>query len=226
MKKALLLVSVLMMSVTAFAQRRGDFEWGGFSRYKEANEEMTSSPKVVFMGDSITEFWFSSDPDFFNDNNFVGRGIGGQCSTQMLCRFQSDVIALKPKVVVINAGTNDIAGNNGKILHKDVVAQIKSMCELARMHGITPVVTSVLPCDRFFWNKEAKPAQDIIALNKLIRKYALSAGLIYVDYHSEMSLSDGSLPAEYSEDGCHPLLAGYKKMEEIVLPYINKALAL
>ena len=226
MKKALLLVSVLLMSVTAFAQNRENYDWGKFDRYKAANEGLKSSPKVVFMGDSITEYWYTLDPDFFNDNDFAGRGISGQCSTQMLSRFQNDVIALNPKVVIINAGTNDIAENNGKIQHKDVVAQIKSMCELARLHGITPVVTSVLPCDRFFWRKEVKPAQDIIALNKLIKEYALSAGLIYVDYHSELSQSDGSLPAEYSEDGCHPILPGYKKMEEIILPYINKALAL
>ena len=227
MKKILITVVLALMTLQAFAQGgfdRSTYDWGKFGYYEAANQALTQAPDVVFMGDSITEFWFRQHPDFFTSNNFAGRGISGQCSTQMLCRFQRDVVALNPKVVVINCGTNDIAGNNGKISHSDVVDIIKSMCDIAKSHGITPVLTSVLPCNHFFWNPEARPAEDIMALNILIREYADVQGLLYVDYHSAMTDATGALPKIYSEDGCHPVSAGYDKVEEIILPFIRKAL--
>ena len=229
MKKILITVVLALMTLQAFAQGgfdRRTYDWGKFGYYEAANQALAQAPDVVFLGDSITEYWFREHPDFFTSNNFAGRGISGQCSTQMLCRFRRDVIALNPKVVVINCGTNDIARNNGPILPGDIVDAIRSMCELAKLHGITPVLTSVLPCNRFFWNPEARPAEDIMALNILIREYADGAGLIYVDYHSEMKDDSGALPEVYSADGCHPVSAGYDKMEEIILPFIRKALAL
>lgn len=217
--------AALVLCTSVHAQDRNR-DWGKFNRYAGANAALEASPKVVFMGDSITEYWYGMDPAFFDENGFAGRGISGQTAEQMLCRFQKDVIALHPKVVVINAGTNDVAGNNGKIAHEDVVDVIKSMCELARFHGITPVLTSVLPCNFFFWYQDIRPAQDIIHLNSLIKEYATRAGIIYVDYHSIMREEDGSLPKKYSDDGCHPTVQGYKVMEETILPYIDKALAL
>lgn len=229
MKRIALTIIMSLLTVASFAQnnnRGKDYDWANFTKYEAANAEVTTNPVVVFMGDSITEYWVSQDPDFFISNNFIGRGISGQVTMQMLSRFQRDVIELHPKVVVINSGTNDIAKNNGNIKPENVVSGIQSMCELARMHGITPVIASVLPCNRFFWNQEARPAQDIIALNKLIKAYADAAGIMYVDYHTEMRAADGSLPEVYTQDGCHPIIAGYKKMESIVLPYIQKALAL
>lgn len=227
MKRILITVTLIMMTLIAGAQNNDkNRDWAKFSRYAEDNAAVTVAPKVVFMGDSITEFWVNLDPDFFTSNNFIGRGISGQTSQHMLSRFQQDVIDLHPQVVVISAGTNDVAQNNGSILHENIVSQIKSMVELARFNGITPVVASVTPCNRFFWMPEAGPAQDIIALNKLIKAYTESAGVIYVDYHSEMMEPDGSLPQKYSTDGCHPVLEGYKKMETIVLPCIQKALEL
>ncbi len=220
---------MVLASSTLFAQgprNRAGYDWAGFNRYAAANDSLTVSPKVVFIGDSITDFWADMRPEFFSSNDFLGRGIGAQSTANMLCRFQQDCIDLHPKVVVLLCGTNDVAQNNGVISKENVVAEIKSMCELARVHGIVPVVCSVLPCNRFYWREDMKPGQDIIELNKLLREYATTAGIIYCDYHSEMTLPDGSLPLEYSEDGCHPIAKGYEKMEEIVLPYIQKALAL
>lgn len=223
MKRFAISILFALAAMTCFAQNKNT-DWAHFKTYAAQNAALTTDPLVVFMGDSITEMWVSKDADFFTSHNFLGRGISGQTSEHMLCRFQNDVIALHPKVVVINAGTNDVARNNGEILPENVVAQIKSMVELARMHGITPVIASVLPCNRFFWAPDARPAQEIIALNKLIKTYADAAGIIYVDYHSAMRAEDGSLPAKYSDDGCHPILEGYKVMESIILPYIEKAL--
>lgn len=223
MKKFAISIILALVAITGFAQNKNT-DWARFRTYADKNAALAVEPLAVFMGDSITEMWAGMDPDFFTSHNFAGRGISGQTSEHMLCRFQNDVIKLHPKVVVINAGTNDIARNNGDILPENIVAQIKSMAELARMHGITPVIASVLPCNRFFWAPDARPAQEIIALNKLIKTYADAAGIIYVDYHSAMRAEDGSLPAKYSDDGCHPILEGYKVMESIILPYIDKAL--
>lgn len=225
-KYTLTLICLLACTVCMAQFPDKNLDWASFNTYAEANAAVTTSPDVVFMGDSITEFWVKQDPDFFSSHNFLGRGISSQTSEHMLCRFQRDVIELHPKVVVINAGTNDVAHNNGAMLPENTVTQIKSMVELARMHGITPVIASVMPSNKFFWMPDARPAQDIIALNKLIRDYADAAGVIYVDYHSAMSAEDGSLPEKYSADGCHPILAGYKVMESIILPYIEKALKL
>lgn len=226
MKKTLLILALITGQLISNAQNfdRKTMDWARFGFYQEANTAVTEAPRVVFMGDSITEFWYQFDPEFFTTNNFAGRGIGGQCAAHMLCRFQKDVVDLHPKVVVINAGTNDVARNNGYVAPENVVSQIKSMCDIAIANGIVPVVASILPCNRFYWNPEARPAQEIIELNRLIKAYADEAGIIYADYHTPMRSEDGSLPAVYSEDGCHPVIAGYKKMEEIIMPYINKAL--
>ncbi len=200
-------------------------DWAGFNRYAAANAEVTESPLVVFMGDSITDFWVNIRPGFFTGHNYVGRGISGQTVEHMLARFKPDVIDLHPKAVAILAGVNNIAGNNGAISMENIVGCIASMCDIAKANGIVPLLCSVLPCDRFFWNPEAKPAQDIIRLNALLKEYAGKAGVRYVDYHSQMGLPDGSLPKEYSEDGCHPVAAGYARMEEIIVPEIEQALA-
>ena len=228
MKRIIFLLVLIAGQISCFAQPGGfdrkNMDWARYSFYQEANAAVTTAPKVVFMGDSITEFWAQFDPDFFTNNNFLGRGIGGQCAAHMLCRFVRDVVDLKPQVVVINAGTNDVARNNGYVAPENVVSQIKSMCDIAIANGIVPIVASILPCNKFYWNPEARPAQEIIELNALLKEYTDKAGIIYADYHTPMRMEDGSLPTEYSEDGCHPVIAGYKKMEEIIMPYIEMAL--
>ena len=132
---------VVISALTAYAQPQiGD--WAKFGRYEEANKEVSVRPKAVFMGDSITDFWVENDPDFFTDNNFIGRGISGQASAHMLVRFRRDVIDHHPKYVVILAGTNDVAKNLGVISHENTLGNIISMCELARANKIRPIICS------------------------------------------------------------------------------------
>lgn len=201
-------------------------DWGGFDVYADANAKVTTAPLVVFMGDSITENWYKMDQDFFTENNYIGRGISGQTSSKMLARFERDVIELGPKVVVISAGTNDVAKNNGRITLDNVVTQIKSMVDLARQNDIIPIVVSVPPCDYFFWRREVEhPACTIIELNEKIKAYTEKAGVMYVDYFTSMAAEDGSMKKEYSNDGCHPVIEGYKVMEGIITPAIKRALA-
>ena len=216
MRKYLLLIAFWTISVIGFAQDVPK-DWAKFYRYSEANENVTKRPKAIFMGDSITDNWAKKDGDFFNDNNFVGRGISGQVTSQMLVRFRKDVIELSPKYVVILAGTNDIAMNNGLISHENILGNIISMCELAKCHKIKPILCSVLPADRYSWRKELKPAEEIIRLNQMIKEYAKSVKIPYVDYHSALVNENGGLPIEYAADGVHPNLECYKIMEEIIL---------
>lgn len=212
MKRMMIFVSFLLCGMVADAQ-----DWAKFDRYSEANKEVSVSPKVVFMGDSITDFWVDNDPDFFTENNYVGRGISGQTTSHMLVRFRRDVIDLSPKYVVILAGTNDIARNNGEISLENVVGNIASMCELARANGIRPVICSVLPATSFYWRPEVKPAQDIVLLNEMLREYADSERIRFVDYHSALKDENDGLPLKYAKDGVHPDLACYKIMEEMIL---------
>lgn len=221
----------IFVSAAAFAQpNRQNYmleqDWAGFDKYAEANANVHQSPLVVFMGDSITEYWVDQDPGFFTDNNYIGRGISGQTSSKMLARFYRDVVELGPKVVVISCGTNDVAKNNGRITLDNVVTQIQSMVDIARQNDIIPVVVSVPPCDFFFWRREVEhPAGTIIELNRKIKEYTDKEGIIYVDYHSAMAAEDGSMNPEYSKDGCHPVIEGYKVMEKLIVPAINRALA-
>ncbi len=205
---------LLFVSTTVFAQQK---DWAKFDRYAAANDTVSVRPKAVFMGDSITDNWAKKDGAFFSDNNFVGRGISGQVTSQMLVRFRQDVINLNPKYVVILAGTNDIALNNGPISLDNVLGNIISMCELAKLHKIKPILCSVLPAEQFRWRKELQPAEDIIKLNEMIREYAKSEKIPYVDYHSALTNDKGGLPEQYSGDGVHPNIDCYKVMEEIIL---------
>lgn len=220
MKKTLLTIIMVMAAVMAYAQPQiGD--WAKFNRYHDANKAVTTAPRAVFMGDSITDSWADADPEFFTSNNFLGRGISGQTTSHMLVRFRRDVVDHKPEYVVILAGTNDIAKNLGDISHENSLGNIISMCEIARANDIKPIICSVLPCDRFFWRPEVTgQAEEIVAFNKLLKEYAKSADIPYVDYHSKMKNSSNGLPKEYAEDGCHPTKAGYEVMKEIILKYL------
>ena len=219
--KKILLISLLLATMTTLAQPK---DWAQFSRYESQNESLATRPTVVFLGDSITDCWVDTVPAFFADNNFVGRGISGQVSSQMLVRFQEDVINLHPKVVVICCGTNDIALNNGYIAHEHILQNIQSMCELARFHRIKPIVCSVLPAKAFKWRPELKPANDIIRLNEMIKSYAQANKIPYVDYHSALVDAEGGLPLEYSIDGVHPNANGYAVMEAVIIPILKKYL--
>jgi len=197
---------------------RNDWAWLG--RYAADNEALVRDPnnahRVVFMGNSITEGWMQKNPDFFNGNHYINRGIGGQTTPQMLVRFRQDVVNLHPSTVVILAGTNDIAENTGPSKIEDVAGNIISMTELAQTHGIRVILCSVLPALSFPWHPGIEPAPSIIALNKLLKDYAEQNGLDYVDYYSSLVDVDSGLKKAFSEDGVHPNLAGYQVMEPLV----------
>lgn len=211
---ALIFVALVSVSVS-YAQ-----DWAKFGRYEEANGNIAVRPRAVFMGDSITDAWARKDADFFSDNNYVGRGISGQTTSHMLVRFRRDVIDLNPKFVVILAGTNDIARNNGDITLENIMGNIISMCELAKANGIRPVLCSVLPAAAYSWRPELKPADDIIRLNAMIRDYADDNRISYVDYHSVLKDEADGLPDVYAADGVHPNMDCYRIMEEIVMRYL------
>lgn len=203
-------------------------QWGNYSRYAQENsslrKENIAGSRVVFIGNSITEGWVSKHPDFFKSNGYIGRGISGQTSYQFLLRFREDVINLSPKVVVINAATNDIAENTGPYNEDYTFGNIVSMVELAQANHIKVILTTTLPAAAFGWNPAIKDGtRKIKALNERIKNYALMKQIPFADYYSQMvDKSDSSLMSEYSEDGVHPNLAGYKVMEAVIKPIIDK----
>lgn len=219
MKKWWMVAACMLVATSLFAQQK---DWAFFGRYEAANKALTKAPDVVFMGNSITEGWWNNDSTFFKSRNYVGRGISGQTSSQMLVRFRADVINLKPKAVAILAGTNDIAQNNGYISLENVLGNIISMAELAKAHKIKVYLCSVLPACEFGWRKGLEPASKIIALNKMIKEYADKNKLTYVDYYSKLADEGGCLPGKYSKDGVHPTLDGYKVMEEVISAALKK----
>lgn len=191
-------------------------DWANFGRYKEANAAVQQPVKAVFMGNSITDGWPAADPDFFTKNGYVGRGIGGQVSAQMLMRFRQDVINLKPQAVVILAGTNDLAHNDYAVTPEQTFDNVVSMVQLAQANGIKVILCSTLPAYQFGWRPELKPAEDIKAFNKKVKAYADAHDILYVDYHSAMKDERDGLPEKNSKDGVHPTLEGYKVMEKLV----------
>lgn len=197
-------------------------DWANFQRYADANLTVNKSVKAVFMGNSITDNWAKQHPSFFTDNNFVGRGISGQTTHQMLVRFRADVINLNPKVVVILAGTNDIARNNGYISHEHILQNIQSMCELALYHKIKPILCSILPAYQYRWNKTIDAVPEIKAMNELLKAYADKNKIPYVDYYTLLVDERGGLPADLAPDGVHPNLKAYEMMELEVLKVIRK----
>lgn len=225
---ATLLVAFGWVSTICFSYAQ---DWGGLQTFAAANaalaEPAAGQPRVVLMGDSITEEWLRLRPDFFSSNGYVGRGISGQVSAQMLVRFRQDVIDLHPAVVVINAGTNDVAENQGPYSEDFAFGNIVSMTELARANGIAVVLTSVLPAAKFSWRPAITDAADkIAALNVRIKAYAEEQGIPYVDYYAPMVVADSSraLNPAYSKDGVHPVVAGYQVMEPLVCEAIGIAL--
>ena len=220
MKRIITLIAGAMLLLPAIASAQDD--WAQFKRYAEDNSKVTVQPKAVFMGDSITDGWPGADKDFFADNNFVGRGISGQTTSHMVVRFRQDVVDLAPKYVVILAGTNDIALNNGYIALEDVCGNIISMCEIAKANKIKPVICSVLPCKKYGWRPQVTDAgEQIVKLNALLQDYAKKNKIPYVDYHSAMKDSENGLPVSLAKDGCHPTPEGYDIMEEIVLKVLK-----
>ena len=217
----------LLLSVEAMADNR---DFAGIGRYAEANKSLSVPAKgekrVVFLGNSITDFWINHSPEFFESNNYIDRGISGQTSYQFLLRFREDVINLKPALVVINADTNDVAENTCPFNLDVTFGNIVSMVELAKANEIKVVLASVLPASVFSWNRNITDVADkIAALNDRIKTYAAENHIPYVDYYSAMvSGPERSLDPRYTKDGVHPIKEGYKVMESLVHPVIQKAL--
>jgi lysophospholipase L1-like esterase len=205
-------------------------DWPWLARFKEADLALTPSAagenRVVFMGDSITQGWPIEGPTgSFPGKPYINRGISGQTTPQMLLRFRQDVIDLKPAVVVILAGTNDIAGNTGPMTLEETENNLASMAELASAHHIRVVLCSVTPAFDFPWRPGQTPAPKILALNAWIKAYAAQNGHVYVDYYAAMKDARGGLPSNLSKDGVHPLPAGYAIMAPLAEAGIEKALA-
>lgn len=220
-----ILVVIMMFWNLLNGNATAPVDWANRARYAQANKELINQGKpvgIVMMGNSITEYWEELHPQFFKGNGLVGRGISGQVSSQMLARFREDVINLKPRVVVINCGTNDIAENNGPYDEDITMDNIMSMTELAIANDITVVLSSVLPCDSFCWNPSVKDVTlKIHALNERISAYAASRGLTYINYHDGMATGNGALNPSYTEDGVHPNSTGYYVMEKILTGAID-----
>jgi len=200
-------------------------DWADLARYRDANRAIVhiDPRRVVFIGDSITEGW--TNQPFIRDNpHFVGRGISGQTAPQALVRFRSDVVFLRPAVVHIMAGINDVAQNTGPETEDEMFGYIVSMVELARANRIKVIIASVTPAADFPWHPGLNPAPTIKALNARIKAYATSHGLIYVDYWSVLATPDGGLNRKYSEDGVHPNAAGYEAMKPVARLAIARAM--
>ncbi len=204
-------------------------DFGGLAKYEEADLALRlpaeGENRVVFMGDSITEGWhFDGMGGYFRGKPYINRGISGQTTPQMLVRFRQDVIALKPRVVVILAGINDIAGNTGPMTLEQTEDNLASMADLAAANHIRVVLCSVMPAFDFPWMPGMAPAGKVVALNAWIKAYAARKGYVYVDYHSAMKDDRDGLPPTLSKDGVHPLPAGYAIMTPLVEAGIAKAL--
>lgn len=222
MKRIVLFSLALFASIPLFGQPS---DWAQYGRYEKQNAALAGKPiEAVFMGNSIIDNWIAADPAFFEKNGFEDRGISGQTTSQMLARLRRDVLELRPRAMVLLAGINDIAQNNGPITIENSFGNIVSMCELATCHGIRVVLCSLLPCDRCSWRPEIRPAGKVVALNSLLKEYAAANGMVYVDYHAAFDNGRGGLPESFSSDGCHPTPEGYTRMEPMVVKAIAEAL--
>ena len=206
-----------------------NLDWPNLSRYQDENRSVRLPEKgkqrVVFMGDSITEELSNLYPDYFDTKGYINRGIGGQTTPQMLIRFKPDVIDLEPDIVVILAGTNDIAGNTGPSNVKMITDNIFSMAELARAHQIKVVLSSILPVFEYEWAKEKKDVPATIdSVNDELKKYVNDHGLVYLDYFSPMVDERKGLNKDYTYDGVHPNQDGYILMSSLAEKVLSRLL--
>jgi len=213
-------ISKAILATYNFVLIKKNFEsnsdWANLKRFEDDNKK-TAMPtanenRIVFMGNSITEGWSRLNPDFWKGKPYINRGISGQTTPQMLLRFKQDVIDLKPKVVVILAGINDIAGNTGPMTLEQTRDNIIAMAQLAKANGIKVILSSVIPAFDFPWRPGMEPAEKVVALNKMIKSYCDKNKITYLDYHSAMKDERNGLKSELGYDGVHPNLEGYKIM--------------
>lgn len=203
-------------------------DWAYLARYKDDNARIgdpaPDEDRVVFYGNSITDYWINVMPEFFTGRPYIDRGIGGQTTPQMLVRFRQDVINLKPKVVVILAGINDIAGATGPSTLEMIEGNIQSMVELAKGNNIRVVLSSVLPCDSIMIRPDLHPADSVVQLNAWLKNYAGESQCIYLDYFPPLASNKNGMKKEYTYDGVHPNKAGYQVMAPLAEEAVKKAL--
>ena len=203
-------------------------DWPYLKKYQKENASLeiveSGQKRIVFMGDSITEFWSALCPDFFVGKPYINRGISGQTTPQMLIRFRADAIDLQPSIVVLLAGANDIAGNTGPSTLEMILNNIISMAELAKANQIKMILCSLLPAYDFPWKTGSFPAEKIVTFNTMLKEYADENEILYLDYYTAMVDERKGLKANYAEDGVHPNKAGYEVMGPIVEKGINKIL--
>jgi len=220
------LVALTIAFACARAQAKERTDWANLARYRSENAALApaTASRVVFMGNSITESWAPLFPKLFPGREYIGRGISGQTTPQMLVRFRQDVVALKPKVVLILAGTNDIAGNTGPSTVEMIEDNLASMAEIASANGIRVILASVLPVDDYPWRRGLDPAPKILALNAWMKQYAVTHGAVFLDFHSAMQNERHGLQSALTYDGVHPNEAGYRLMAPLAEKAIAEAL--
>jgi len=215
-------ITLLLMLFPAFTQAQ---DWPNLGRYKDANAKVAlpaaNEDRVVFMGNSITDGWINAVPEYFAGRAYIDRGISGQTTPQMLIRFRQDVIDLKPKVVVILAGTNDIAGNTGPSTPEMIEDNFKSMTAIAKQNGIKVVLSSITPAAAYPWKPGVNPVDEIRALNQWLKEFCQRDGDVYLDYYDSMADAEGGMKPGLSSDGVHPTAKGYS----IMAPLAEKAIA-
>ncbi|HEV2179276.1 MAG TPA: SGNH/GDSL hydrolase family protein [Gemmatimonadaceae bacterium] len=216
-------------TTTSLEDERLRTDWADLRRYHDESARLgppaPGEQRVVFMGNSITEQWQTLDSAFFAGRSYVNRGISGQTTPQMLVRFRQDVIDLHPSAVVLLGGINDIAENTGPTTLEAIFGNLLSMAELAKANGIAVVLCSVLPASDFTWHHGLEPGPKIAALNAMIRHYADANHLVFVDYYPALVDGRGGLKSEFTTDGVHPNLAGYRTMEPMAQSGILAALS-
>lgn len=223
-----IILAIALIPSVAMAQAisEEDKDWARLAYYQEKNTEVKTKPLAVLFGDSITRNWVCEDASWLEERNFVGRGIGGQTTMQLLVRFRQDVIELNPEYVVILAGINDIARNNGYITVENTFRNLVSMVELAKYNGIKPVMCTLVAADQIGWRKRVgDPRPQIDSLNALIVNYAAANRIPLADYHSVTKDADGGMIQEYRKDAVHPDIDGYKAMEKVLDGVFSKLLS-
>lgn len=195
-------------------------DWAYLNKFKDENKQILTPTlgenRIVFFGDSIIAGWETIHPEFFIDKTYINRGINGQTTSQMLLRFRPDVIELKPKIAVILAGTNDIAGNTGPTSLETILGNLISICELAKANNIQVILCSILPAYDYPWRRGMEPAEKIVRLNSMIQQYAAANDIPYADFHTTMADEKKGMKSIYSNDGVHPNKSGYLVMESIL----------
>ena len=203
-------------------------DWANLNRFKADNDTIAhplpDQIRVVFMGNSITEGWKNMHSEFWEGKPYHNRGISGQTTPQMLLRFRQDVIDLYPEVVVILAGTNDIAGNTGPATIEEIAGNIISMADLAKVNGIKVVISSILPAYDYPWKPGLEPALKIVKINEILKTYSHKNDMIYLDYFTAMADENYGLLKKYTYDGVHPNIEGYKAMETLLEQALRKAI--